>query len=121
MAKPVLLPGVADATFPPAARCDARSAIRSARRQAIAREVLAVLLIAAVDFLFAYWSDSRFPFLDRGASLVFLTAINGVVLVQMWLERAVPRWNARRIALTWCRVEQSRFSRRERRQTTATR
>lgn len=89
--------------------CDAREAIRLARRRAIVRDVLAVILLAAVDYLFAHFPSTHVPGLDRRQSLTLLGAMNGAMLVHLWLARALPRWTARRIAGTWCRTEQQRF------------
>lgn len=111
MNKSTLLPGVIETDVPRPVQCDARAAIIAARRRAVVRDVLHVALLAAVDFLFVYWPESRFPFLDRGQSMAFLYATNLALGVQLWLSRVLPRWSARRIAGTWCRGEQMRFSR----------
>jgi hypothetical protein len=109
MPKPELLPGVTTPDCPPRVVCDAHAAIRSARRRAIARDVLQVALILAVDYLFVYWPESRLPFLNRAESLTFLRAVNAFVLVDVFLSRAMPRWAAKRIASTWCRSEREKF------------
>ncbi len=109
MPKPELLPGVKTATCPPPIVCDAHAAIRRARRGAIARDVSQIVLIAAVDYLFVHWPDSRMPFLDRAQSLTFLRGINALVVADLWLSRALPKWWAKRIAETWSRRERERF------------
>ncbi|HEY0143144.1 MAG TPA: hypothetical protein VGF48_19790 [Thermoanaerobaculia bacterium] len=105
-----LLPGVTTEGRPPAVVCDAKAAIRRARRRAFLRDAMQVGLLAAVDFLFVYWPESRVPFLDRRDSLAVLRAMNGLIFAHVWLVRALPKWTARRIASTWCRSEQERFS-----------
>jgi TRAP-type uncharacterized transport system fused permease subunit len=104
-----LLPGVTADSCPPAVVvCDARAAIRSARRRAMLRDATQVTLLLAVDYLFIYWPESRFPFLDRGTSMTFLRSINIVAVADLWLTRALPKWWARRIASTWSRRERER-------------
>jgi len=109
MPKHELLPGVTTAECPPRVTCDAHAAIRKARRGAIARDALQVVLIVAIDYLFVHWPDSRMPFLDRGQSLMFLRCVNAVVITDVWLSRALPKWSAKRIAATWSRRERERF------------
>ncbi len=106
-----LLPGVTDRSCPPRVVCDARAAIRSARRRVWLRDALQITLLASVDFLFVYWPDSRMPFLDRGSSLTFLRAVNAAIVADLWLTRALPKWWAKRIADTWSRTEQAKFKR----------
>ncbi|HEX6160283.1 MAG TPA: hypothetical protein VF111_08970 [Thermoanaerobaculia bacterium] len=105
-----LLPGVTTEGCPPAVVCDAKAAIRRARRRALVRDVMQVGLLAAVDYLFVYWPESRVPFLDRRDSLSVLQLMNGAIVAHLWLVRALPKWTARRIASTWCRDEQKRFT-----------
>ena len=112
MPKPELLPGVADDSCPPRVVCDARTAIRRARRRALLRDVLQIVLILAVDYLFVHWPESRLPFLDRDSSFAFLRMANGAVIADLWLRRAMPKWSAKRIAGTWCRTERERFGQR---------
>lgn len=109
MTTPELLPGVTKDSSPPRIVCDARAAIRKARRRAIVRDVVLVVLVAAVDYLFLYWPDSRMPFLDRASSLTLLRWLNVFLVADLWLMRALPKWWARRIAGTWCRAERERF------------
>ncbi len=112
MPKIELLPGVTTATCPPAVNCDAKSAIKSARRRAIARDVAQITLLAGVDYLFIRWPEMRMPFLDRDRSLTLLEATNVAIGLHFWLTRMVlPRWSAKRIAATWSRAEQRRFTR----------
>ncbi len=107
-----LLPGVTTVSCPPAVVCDAHKEIRSARRRAFARDAIQIVLLASVDYLFVHWPESRLPFLDRGQSLAMLRAGNALLLADLWLARALPKWNARRIAATWCRSEQAKFENR---------
>ena len=106
-----LLPGVTVTSCPPDVVCDAFEEVRKARRRALVRDGLQITLIAAVDYLFAHWADSRLPFADRTASLAILRALNALIIADIWLTRALPRWSARRIASTWCRSERARFQR----------
>jgi hypothetical protein len=106
-----LLPGVTTRSCPPRVVCDARAAIRAAKRRAYLRDGLQITLLVAVDYLFIHWPDSRMPFLDRGSSLDFLRAVNAVAVADLWLTRALPKWWAKRIAHTWSRTERDRFTR----------
>ena len=109
MPKQELLPGVSTASCPPRVACDAHAAIRSARRRAWAREAAQVLLLGAVDYLFVRWPESRVPYLDRHASMSLIRAANALMIADLWLTRAMPKWAARRIAGTWCPSERQRF------------
>jgi hypothetical protein len=109
MRKEELLPGVTSKGCPPAVICDAHAAIRRARVRAGFRDFLQVALVLAVDYLFAHWPRTRFPYLDRVESLAFLKGMNLVIIAELWLSRAVPKWWARRIATTWSRRERERF------------
>jgi hypothetical protein len=104
-----LLPGVTTRECPPQVVCDARRAIRSARRRALARDVVQLALLVAVDYLFVRWPDARMPFANRGESLALLELVNGFILTHVALVRALPRWSARRIAATWCLTERRKF------------
>ena len=104
-----LLPGVTTSDCPPRIACDAHATIRRARQRAVVRDFLQISLVLAVDYLFMHWPSSRFPFLDRGHSLTFLRGVNFVIVAEMWLARALPKWWARRIAGTWSRRERERF------------
>lgn len=104
-----LLPGVTTDSCPPRVACDARAAIRSARRRALVRDVMQVSLLVAVDYLFFHWPESRMPFLDRSGSLVLLHGVNALIVADLWLVRAMPKWTAKRIADTWSRSERDRF------------
>ena len=110
MTKPELLPGVTTDSCPPRVVCDVRAAIRKARRRAIVRDAVLIVLMAAVDYLVIRWPESRMPFLDRAGSLTFLQWVNILVVADLWLMRALPKWWARRIAETWCRAERERFN-----------
>ncbi|HEX7709229.1 MAG TPA: hypothetical protein VF701_22435 [Thermoanaerobaculia bacterium] len=116
-----LLPGVVTTACPPPVVCDAHRAILAAKRRALTRDVMQLVLVAAVNVLFIYWADARLPMLDRAASLLFLTGVNLLVIAHLWLTRLLPRWSARRIASTWCRTERQRFSETEARRRHAAR
>ena len=112
MPKDELLPGVTVAACPPAVVCDARGAIRKARRRALARDIAQVTVLFAVDYLFLRWPEARVPLLDRHESLRVVELTNAVVAVQMFCARyLIPRWNAYRAATTWSRAERERFTR----------
>ena len=110
MAKPELLPGVEFDRCPPRVLCDAHAAIRKARRRALVRDIVLIALIVAVDYLFIRWPESRMPFLERDGSMTLLRWVNVLVVADLWLIRALPKWTARRIAGTWCRSERARFN-----------
>lgn len=110
MPKPELLPGVTSEHCPPAVVCDAHAAIRKARRRALVRDVVLIALVASVDYLFFHWPESHIPFLDRGSSLTMLRWVNVLLVADLWLVRALPKWWARRISETWCRAERERFN-----------
>lgn len=109
MPKPELLPGVTTTACPPRVACDAHAAIRKARLRAVLRDALQISLVLAVDWFFVYWPESRVPFLDRHQSLAFLRGVNLLIVADLWLARAMPKWGARRIAETWSRRERERF------------
>lgn len=105
-----LLPGVKTTACPPRVVCDAHGAIRGARRRAFMRDAAQVALLVAVDLLFVRWPESRVPFLDRGETLSLLRGVNALLVADLWLSRALPKWHARRIAGTWSRREKDRFA-----------
>lgn len=109
MPKDELLPGVSTTSCPPQVVFDAHKAIRRARRRMMLRDGLQLALLIAVDWLFAHWSDSRMPFLERGTSLTLLRAMNFGIFTHIWLTRSLPKWNAKRIASTWSRSERAKF------------
>jgi len=114
MEKPVrriLLPGVSDAGAPPPVVIDSRSVVAKARRRAIVRDVIDLLLLIGVDGLFLRWPHAHVPFLDRHDSLLVLLGLNAMLIGYVWLARAIPRWTARRLATTWCLAERARFFR----------
>jgi hypothetical protein len=104
-----LLPGVTFSAVPPVATFDPRIAIAKARRRAIARDVVQVLLVIAVDALFVRWPYAHVPVVGRDGSVTLLILLNLAVAAHLWLARWVPRWTARRIASTWCHAERRRF------------
>jgi len=114
MEKPVrrtLLPGVSDAGVPPPVVIDSRAVVARARRRAIVRDVIDLLLLVCVDGLFLRWNHAHVPFLDRHDSLLVLLALNAMLVGYVWLVRALPRWTARKVASTWCLAERTRFNR----------
>ena len=112
MPKDELLPGVTTPALPPVVVCDAKAAIRSARRRALARDMAQVTVLIAVDYLFVRWPESRVPGLDRQHSLTVLTATNAFIAAHLWCSRyLVPRFTAWRVANTWSRAERQRFTR----------
>ena len=114
MEKPVrriLLPGVSDAGVPPPVVIDSRVVVARARRRAIVRDVIDLLLLVCVDGLFLRWPHAHVPFLDRYDSLLVLLGLNAMLVGYVWLARALPRWTARRVASTWSLAERTRFFR----------
>lgn len=111
-ARRILLPGVSDAGAPPPVVIDSRAVVAKARRRAIVRDVIDLLLLVCVDGLFLRWPHAHVPFLDRHNSLLVLLALNAMLAGYVWLARAIPQWKARRTAGTWCLAERSRFFRR---------
>jgi hypothetical protein len=114
MEKPVrrsLLPGVSGAGVPPPVVIDSRAVVARARRRAIVRDVIDLLLLVCVDGLFLRWNHAHVPFLDRHDSLLVLLGLNAMLVGYVWLSRALPRWTARRVATTWCLAERTRFFR----------
>ncbi len=115
MEKPVrrsLLPGVSDAGAPPPVVIDSRVVVARARRRAIVRDVIDLLLLVCVDGLFLRWPLAHVPFLDRHDSLLVLLGLHAVLAGYMGLARLLPRWTARRVAATWSLPERARFFRR---------
>ncbi len=104
-----LLPGVTTDACPPQVLCDAREAIRKARRRALAKDIAQLAILIAVDWLFLRWPEARVPFLGRGDSLMILRVVNAAALADLFLARALPKWTAMRIASTWCRSEREKF------------
>jgi hypothetical protein len=108
----ILLPGVSDAGAPPPVVIDSRVVVARARRRAIIRDVIDLLLLVGVDGLFLRWPLAHVPFLDRSDSLLVLLGLNAMLVCYVWLVRALPRWTARRVAMTWSLPERARFFRR---------
>ena len=104
-----LLPGVLDVHTAPAVVFQSRRVVARARRRAAFRDMFDLLLLAGVDGLFLRWPRAHVPALDRAHSLLLLAAVNALLVVYVWLARALPRWTARRVATTWCIAERSRF------------
>jgi hypothetical protein len=89
--------------------CDPRPAIARARRRALFRDVLQLMLVVAVDALLIRWPGAHVPMLTRYDSIALVTAVNVLMIGYVWLTRALPKWSARRIATTWCPEERSRL------------
>ena len=92
--------------------CDSRRVVARARRLAIARDVAQLAMLAGVDWLFQNWPSTHIPLLSRSATLDVLGIVNLVTIAHVWASHAWPRWNARRIAATWCVSERKRFEKR---------
>lgn len=105
-----LLPGVTLEGVAPRVRCDSRQVILRARRIALARDIAQLILIAAVDYLFATVPTTHIPFAGRTLSLEIVALFNLTVAVHVVLCRKVPYWTARRMAGTWCAAERRRFT-----------
>jgi hypothetical protein len=106
-----LLPGV-ETGPPPQVVFRSQPVIVRARRRAVLRDVLDLLLLASVDGLFIRWPGAHVPAMDRVDSLLLLVGLNAAMLATMWLSRAMPRWKAQRVAATWCPSERARLNRR---------
>ena len=102
------LPGVTAGGSEPMVVFDSRRVVVRARRMAIARDVAQVVLLACVDWLFQNWPSTHIPLLSRNDSLMLLGIVNLVTIAHVWATRALPRWRARRIAVTWSASEQRR-------------
>ncbi len=110
MGRSELLPGVVRGGCEPRVVCNSRRVIVRARRLALLRDVAQLLLVIAVDAMFARWPMTRIPMLDRAGSVAVVAFFNALVLLHMIGSRKLPAWNARRIAATWCATERSRFA-----------
>ena len=106
-----LLPGVSRDDTAPVMVFESRPVIASARRRAALRDVLDVVLLAAVDALFIRWPHARMPLLGRADTLLILAIVNVVMIAYLYSARTLPRWRARRLASTWSEAERSRFLR----------
>jgi hypothetical protein len=104
------LPGVTAGGSEPMVVFDSRRVVARARRMAIARDVAQVVLLACVDWLFQNWPSTHIPLLSRNDSLMLLGIVNLVTIAHIWACRAVPRWRAHRIAMTWCARERERLT-----------
>ena len=109
MPRPKLLPGISQQGCPPVVHCDPRPAITRARRRALFRDILQLLLVAAVDYLLIRWPAAHVPMLSRFDSVALVAMVNVVMIGYVWLTRAFPKWSARRIASTWCPAERARL------------
>ena len=105
-----LLPGVSHAESPPDVVFHSRAVVVRARRRALLRDVLDIVLLIAVDYLFVRFPRTHVPLLDRHDSLVLLIGLNVALLVYLWIARSAPKWRARRVASTWCADERVRFN-----------
>ena len=104
-----LLPGVSDSEPKPDVVFRSGNVVVSARRRAAIRDAFDLLLLAGVDGLFLRWPRAHVPAFDRADSLLVLMMLNALLVAYMWLARSMPRWNARRVASTWCVAERSRL------------
>jgi hypothetical protein len=104
-----LLPGVTSDECPPRVVVNSRDTVIRARRVAILRDLANVCILAGVDYVFLSWPSTHIPTLDRDASMLFVAALNGVVVAHIAMSRLAPRWAAKRIATTWNLRERSRF------------
>jgi len=109
MTRRELLPGVGEETLPPPVIADTRRAVARARRQAAARDIANILLLAALDYFFMRWPSTHVPGMSRDQSAMALIALNALVVTYIVLARLKPRMRARRIAATWSLRERSRF------------
>jgi hypothetical protein len=105
-----LLPGVVREGCEPKVVCDSRAIVTRARRLALVRDVVQLVIVGAVDRLFVLWPLSHIPWVGRGGSLLILVAFNALVVAHVIVSRKLPRWNARRIASTWGASERKRFA-----------
>ena len=109
MARRDLLPGVRTDSCPPRVVSDTRREIVRARRRATACDIAQLMLLAGVDWLFLRWPYAHVPMVDRKDSMLVLAGLHALVITQIVVMRAFPRWSARRIATTWCLRERARF------------
>jgi len=106
-----LLPGVSETASPPEVFVQSRSIVASARRRAALRDTFDLLLLGGVDALFIRWPHAHLPAFDRDHTALVVAAANALVITYMWSARALPRWRARRVAMTWSPAERRRFIR----------
>lgn len=109
MARRDLLPGIAPAVPRTAVHVDSRRAVARARRRAAFRDLVQVLLVVGVDWMFMHWPYTHVPSMDRPHSLMIVALLNAAVVTHLIVSRTFPRWSARRIAATWCLTERARF------------
>ena len=105
-----LLPGVTPDGVGPRVRCDSRAVIRRARRIALARDIAQLVLVVAVDYLFAVVPTTHIPFAGRTPSLEIVALFNLAIATHVILCRKIPHWTARRTASTWSAAERRRFT-----------
>jgi hypothetical protein len=110
MPSPDLLPGVTRSAAPRRVVCRSSRVVASARWRAHARDAAQLLLLGAVDWLFAHWASARMPLLDRPESLLLLLLINAGALTWVVLARVMPMLAARRIARSWSETEKQRLA-----------
>ncbi len=116
MARRDLLPGVRDERPGPEVIFDSRRAIVRARRRATLRDLGQIALLLGVDYGFRNWPLTHIPLLTRGESILAIAAVNAAVMTLVLINRAFPKWSARRIAATWCLAERARFFAEQRRE-----
>jgi hypothetical protein len=105
-----LLPGVSPEVPRPNVVFGSSRVIRRARFRAAVRDALDLMFLVGVDWLFLRWPYAHVPFLTRDDSLLLLVAVNVLLIAYLWIARAFPRWRARRVAATWCAIEQTRLT-----------
>jgi hypothetical protein len=115
MERQALLPGVSAEPCPPAVVFDSRTAVRRARIRAAIIDGAQLVLVGAVDWLFLHFPHTHVPFVDRAHSLSILAGVNVLIVAYVALARTVPRWRAKRVAVTWTPAERARFAETERR------
>lgn len=104
-----LLPGVSPEPCPPVVVIDSRAAVRRAKIRAAVIDGIQVALVGGVDWLVLYFPHTHVPFFDRGHSLAILAGVNVVIIAYLALARTLPRWRAKRVAVTWNAAERERF------------
>jgi hypothetical protein len=103
------LPGVVREGPRPVVRCDSKRVIQDARRRAVLREAVQLLLLLVVDVFCARFPMTHVPLLSRVQSLDLVALFNVALAAHVILGRTFPRWKARRVATTWSVTERQRF------------
>lgn len=106
---PDLIPGVEPPRRAPVDGGTIARELQRVRHRAAVEDLLDCAVLIVIDLIFLLWPGARIPFLDRDATLALLLLANLVTIAGYVWTRAVPRWRARRIAMTWSAVERTRF------------